>query len=98
MNKADLVAQVSIQLDVSKRVATEAVDAVFDAVQRAVAKGDKVSLPGFGTFEKRLRAPRTARNPQTGQTIKVPATSVPAFRAARDFKSAVAGKRRRAKR
>ncbi len=98
MNKAQLVAQVSIRLDVSKRVATEAVDAVLDSVQRAVAKGDKVTLPGFGTFEKRLRAPRTARNPQTGATIKVPATSVPSFRAGREFKAAVAGPRRRARR
>ena len=98
MNKAQLVAQVSVRLDVSKRVATEAVDAVFDSVQRAVAKGEKVTLPGFGTFEKRLRAPRTARNPQTGATVKVPATSVPVFGPGSYFKTAVAGKRRRAKR
>ena len=98
MNKAQLVAQVSIRLDVSKRVATDAVDAVFAAVQRAVASGEKVTVPGFGTFEKRLRAPRTARNPQTGATVKVPATSVPAFRPGSDFKNAVAGPRRRAKR
>jgi DNA-binding protein HU-beta len=98
MNKAQLIAQVSIRLDVSKRVATDAVDTVFDVVQRAVANGDKVTVPGFGTFEKRLRAPRTARNPQTGATVKVPATPVPVFRPGNDFKTAVAGKRRRARR
>ena len=97
MNKSELIAQVSIRLDVSKRVATDAVETVFDVIQRALAEGDKVTIPGFGTFEKRLRAPRKARNPRTGATVKVPATSVPAFRAGNDLKNAVAGKRRRAK-
>jgi len=95
MNKGDLVAEVSQVADVSKRIATDAIDAIFSAIERAVANGEKVSLTGFGTFEKRLRAPRTARNPQTGQKIKVPATSVPAFRPGRDFKDAVAGTKRR---
>ncbi len=98
MNKTELVAQLSVRLGVSKRVATDAVDTLFDVVQRAVANGDKVTVPGFGTFEKRLRAPRAARNPQTGVTIRLPATSVPAFRPGNEFRNAVAGKRRRAKR
>jgi DNA-binding protein HU-beta len=95
MNKGDLIAQVSADADLSKRVATEAVDAVIDAIKRSVAKGEKVSLPGFGSFEKRQRAPRTARNPQTGAKIKIPATSVPAFKAGSEFKAAVAGKRKK---
>ncbi len=95
MNKGDLIAQVSADADLSKRVATEAVDAVIDAIKRSVAKGEKVSLPGFGTFEKRARAPRTARNPQTGAKIKIPATSVPAFKAGSEFKQAVSGKRKK---
>lgn len=94
MNKADLVAHVSTELDLTKRDATDAVDAVFDAIKRSVAKGDKVSIPGFGSFEKRKRAARTARNPQTGATIKVAATSVPAFKAGKEFKDAVAKKKR----
>jgi DNA-binding protein HU-beta len=95
MNKQDLIAQVSAQLDLSKRQATDAVDAVFDTVAKAVAKGDKVSVPGFGSFEKRKRAARTARNPQTGAAIKVAATSVPAFKAGKEFKEAVAGKKKK---
>jgi len=97
MNKGDLVAEVSQVADVSKRVATDAVDSILGAIVRAVASDEKVSLTGFGSFEKRLRAPRTARNPQTGQKIKLPATSVPMFRPGRDFKDAVAGKKRRTK-
>jgi DNA-binding protein HU-beta len=96
MNKQDLVAQLSAQLELSKREAGEAVDAVFDSIARAVSKGDKVSIPGFGSFEKRKRAARTARNPQTGATIKVPATSVPAFKAGKEFKESVSGKKKAA--
>lgn len=96
MNKQDLVAQLSAQLELSKRDAAEAVDAVFDSIARAVSKGDKVSIPGFGSFEKRKRAARTARNPQTGAAIKVPATSVPAFKAGKEFKESVAGKKKAA--
>ena len=96
MNKQDLVAQLSAQLELSKREAGEAVDAVFDSIARAVSKGDKVSIPGFGSFEKRKRAARTARNPQTGAAIKVPATSVPAFKAGKEFKESVAGKKKKA--
>ena len=95
MNKADLVAHVSAELDLSKRAATEAVDAVLDTITRAVARGEKVTLPGFGSFEKRLRAPRVARNPQTGAEMKLPATSVPAFKAGKDFKDAVKNSRKR---
>jgi DNA-binding protein HU-beta len=96
MNKQDLVAQISAQLELSKREAGDAVDAVFDSIARAVSKGEKVSIPGFGSFEKRKRAARTARNPQTGAAIKVPATSVPAFKAGKEFKESVAGKKKAA--
>ncbi len=96
MNKQDLVEQVAAQLDLSKRAATEAVDVVVDSIKRAVAKGDKVSIPGFGSFEKRARGARVARNPQTGAAIKVAATSVPAFKAGKEFKEQVAGKKKKA--
>jgi DNA-binding protein HU-beta len=98
MNKQQLIAQVSAELELSKRAATDAVDAVIDSIARAVAKGEKVTLPGFGSFERRLRAPRTARNPQTGAAIRIPATAVPAFKAGKDFKDAVTGRKKRAKR
>jgi DNA-binding protein HU-beta len=96
MNKQDLIATVSNALELSKREATEAVDTVIESIKRAVAKGDKVSLPGFGSFEKRKRAARTARNPQTGAPIKIAATSVPAFKAGKEFKEQVAGKAKKA--
>ena len=94
MNKLDLVAEVSVRLDVSRRVATEAVDAVFDAIVRAVRDGEKVTIPRFGTFDRRLRAPRSARNPRTGERVSVPATSVPVFRPGSDFRQSVAGAKR----
>ena len=90
MNKSDLV-----ETGFSKRIANQAIDAMLEAVRRSVARGERVSLPGFGTFEKRLRAPRTARNPRTGERVRVPATPVPVFRPGQDFKDACTGKRRR---
>jgi DNA-binding protein HU-beta len=94
MNKGDLIAETSEVVGVSRRIASEVIDATLDAIVRAVARGDKVTLSGFGAFEKRLRAPRTARNPQTGEAVKVPATSVALFRPGQEFKESVAGRRR----
>jgi DNA-binding protein HU-beta len=96
MNKQDLVANLSATLDLSKREAGEAVDTILDSIKRAVAKGEKVGIPGFGTFEARKRKARTARNPQTGAEIKVAATTVPAFKAGKEFKEAVGGKKKSA--
>ena len=93
MNKQDLIAEVSARLDISKRAATDAVDAVLSTIRRAVARGEKVSLPGFGSFETKLRAPRNARNPQTGAAVNVPATAVPTFRPGKALRAAVAGGR-----
>ncbi len=98
VNKGDLIALVSLEASVSKRVATQVVDAMIDAVKRSVARGERVSIPGFGTFEKRLRAPRVARNPRTGARVPVPAMSVPTFRPGQDFKDACAARKRRRKR
>ena len=88
MNKRDLIDAISDRVG-NKKAATEAVNAVVDTIQAAVAKGDKVAITGFGVFEKSERPARTARNPATGASIKVPATSVPKFRAGADFKAAV---------
>lgn len=95
VNKADLIAQVSLDAGISKRAAADAIDAVFGVVGRSVARGERVSIPGFGTFERRLRAPRTARNPRTGKKVAVPATHVPVFRAGQPLKDACKKKRRR---
>jgi DNA-binding protein HU-beta len=89
MNKRDLIDAISERMG-DKKSATEAVNAVLDTIQSAVASGDKVAITGFGVFEKSDRPARTARNPATGATINVPATSVPKFRAGADFKALVA--------
>src|SRR6201993_2740549 len=88
MNKRDLIDAVSGRMG-DKKTATEAVNAVLDTIQETVASGDKVSITGFGVFEKQVRAARTARNPATGAAVKVPKTSVPKFRAGADFKAMV---------
>jgi DNA-binding protein HU-beta len=97
VNKADLVSHVSADVGISKREANEAVDSFLAAIQSALTKGEKVTLPGFGTFERRARAARTGRNPQTGAAIKVAATKVPAFKAGAALKQAVSGKKAAAK-
>lgn len=93
MNKAELVDELTGRLG-DKKTATAALDAVLDEIQRSVSKGDKVSIAGFGVFEKRVRGARTARNPRTGEAVKVKKTSVPAFRAGQAFKDVVAGKKK----
>ena len=92
MNKRDLIDAISGRMG-DKKTATEAVNAVLETIQTAVAKGDKVAITGFGVFEKSVRPARTARNPATGAAIKVPKTSVPKFRAGADFKAMVNKKR-----
>jgi DNA-binding protein HU-beta len=95
MNKRDLIDAISSRMG-DKKTATEAVNAVLDTIQTAVAKGDKVAITGFGVFEKSVRPARTARNPATGAAIKVPKTSVPKFRAGADFKAMVNGDKKTA--
>jgi DNA-binding protein HU-beta len=89
MNKGDLIDAVSDLMGDNKRTATDAVNAVLQTIQETVASGDKVSISGFGVFEKQVRPARTARNPATGAPVKVPKTSVPKFRAGADFKAMV---------
>jgi len=88
MNKRDLIDAISGRLG-GKKPATEAVNAVLETIQSAVAAGDKVAITGFGVFEKSERPARTARNPATRETIQVPASSVPRFRPGADFKALV---------
>src|SRR5438128_10361452 len=89
VNKADLIEALSARLG-DKKAASSALDAVLQEIQSAVTKGDKVSITGFGVFEKRVRGARTARNPRTGEAVKVKKTSVPAFRAGAGFREQVA--------
>src|SRR6266436_5897028 len=95
MNKRDLIDAISMRIG-DKKTATEAVNAVLDTIQKTVAGGDKVSITGFGVFEKQVRPARTARNPATGASIKVPKSSVPRFRAGADFKAIVNGQKKAA--
>ena len=89
MNKSELVDAVASATDSSKADAQRSVEAVLDSITGALKKGDKVALTGFGTFEVRDRAARTARNPQTGETIQVKASKAPAFKAGKSLKDAV---------
>jgi DNA-binding protein HU-beta len=93
MTKNELIGAVADRLCVSRKDAAPYVDAIVDTIQITVAKGEKVAITGFGSWEKTDRPAREARNPATGATIKVPATSVPKFKAGADFKSQVAGLR-----
>jgi len=88
MNKRDLIDAISGRLG-DKKSATEALNAVLETIQSAVASGDKVAITGFGVFEKADRPARTARNPATGAPINVAASSVPKFRPGADFKALV---------
>jgi DNA-binding protein HU-beta len=92
VNKAELIEAMSGRLG-DRKSATAALDAVLSEIQNAVTMGDKVSIAGFGVFEKRVRAARTARNPRTGESVKVKKTSVPAFRPGQTFKELVAAGR-----
>ncbi|MGA8393569.1 MAG: HU family DNA-binding protein [Burkholderiaceae bacterium] len=93
MNKSELIDVAATEADISKAAAGRALDAILAAVVKTVAKGDSVTLIGFGTFKSSKRAARTGRNPQTGKEIKIAATTVPRFTAGAGFKSAVAGKK-----
>ncbi|MNJ46561.1 DNA-binding protein HU [compost metagenome] len=89
MNKSDLVNQVAESTELSKKDATKAVDAVFEAISEALQKGDKVRLVGFGNFEVRERSARKGRNPQTGEEIEIPASKIPAFKPGKALKDGI---------
>lgn len=89
MNKTDLIAKVAELSDLSKKDATKAVDAVFEAISEALQNGDKVQLVGFGNFEVRERQARKGRNPQTGEEIDIAASKMPAFKPGKSLKDLV---------
>jgi len=92
MNKEELVQEIAKKANVTQKEASEVLSSLVETIQKTVAKGKKVTLVGFGTFEPRKRAARVGRNPQTGKELKIPAKTVPAFSAGKKFKTAVNGK------
>jgi DNA-binding protein HU-beta len=91
VNKAELIDAVAARLGHSKRDVTAIVDAFIDDTKRAVAKGEKVAISGFGVFEAQARKARLGRNPRTGETVKIKATKLPKFRPGAEFKAVVSG-------
>jgi DNA-binding protein HU-beta len=89
MTKTDLIAKVADMAGMTKVDANKAVDAVVEAVQASLAKGEKVTWTGFGTFEVRNRAARMGRNPQTGAPLHIAASKTPAFKSGKSLKDAV---------
>jgi DNA-binding protein HU-beta len=90
MNKGELVEAVAEKAGVTKKDADTVLSAAIDAIMEAVSEGEKVTLVGFGSFEPRERQAREGRNPKTGETMEIPATTVPAFSAGKLFKEKVA--------
>lgn len=93
MNKSELIDAIAKDTELTKVAAGAALDSVIANITKAVAKGDTVTLIGFGTFKTTKRAARTGRNPQTGATLKIAASTSPKFTAGAGFKAAVAGKK-----
>ncbi len=89
MNKAELIDSIAASADIPKAAAGRALDAMIDAVEGALKKGDTVALVGFGTFSVKDRAARTGRNPQTGKPIEIAAAKIPSFKAGKALKDAV---------
>ena len=89
MNKNDLVADVARATDLSRADAAKAVESVFDSITKALSQGNEVRLVGFGTFTVAKRAAATGRNPRTGESIQIPASKQPKFKAGKALKDAV---------
>ena len=94
-NKQELIAKVAESADLTKKDAEKAVNAVFASVSEFLAKGEKVQLIGFGTFQVRARKERKGRNPQTGKPINIPASKHPVFSAGKALKDAVNAKKKK---
>ena len=90
MNKTELIAAVAEKTGLTKKDAERAVNATVEAITESLVKGEKVSVSGFGNFEVKAREARVGRNPRTKETIQIPATKLPAFKAAKALKDAVA--------
>ena len=91
MTKKELAKKIAEDQVISQKQAVAIVDSVFDSIAATVATGEKVSIPGFGTFATKTRAARTGRNPRTKETVEIPAYTVPVFKAGKEFKEKVNG-------
>ncbi len=89
MNKATLIAQIAEKSGLERKQAEKALDAFIETVTEALKSGDKVQLVGFGSFEVKERAAHSGRNPATGETIEIPASKSPVFKAGKTFKDAL---------
>lgn len=89
MNKSELIEKIAHKADIKKPVAQAALNAIVDSITLALKDGDNISLVGFGLFENRSRAARSGRNPQTGATIQIAASKIPAFKAGKGLKEAL---------
>ena len=90
MNKTELIAAVAEKTGLTKKDAERVINATFETVTSSLVKGDKVQISGFGIFEVKEREARVGRNPRTKETIEIPATKLPAFKASKTLKDAVA--------
>lgn len=90
MKKSELIAAIAEKAGLSKKDSEKALNAAIEAISCALAEGDKIQLVGFGTFETRERAAREGKNPRTGETVKIAATRIPAFKAGAALKEKVA--------
>ena len=89
MNKNELITKIAAETGLSKKDSEKALTAAVDAIAEALVAGDKVQLVGFGAFEVKTRAARTGRNPKTKETIEIPASKIPQFKAGKALKDAV---------
>ena len=89
MNKQELIKKVAQDSEVTQRQASVMLDSLINIITTAVAKGDKVQLLGFGTFEAKQRKPRVGRHPSTGEPVEIPAATLPVFKAGQEFKELV---------
>ena len=90
MNKTDIIAAVAEKTGMTKKDAERVINATIETIEGGLVKGDKVQISGFGIFEVKAREARVGRNPRTKETIQIPATRLPAFKAAKALKDAVA--------
>jgi len=91
VNKADIIDAVADKLDMTKRDVSDVIEAFHEETKRALARGERVAISGFGVFESVARKARLGRNPRTGETVKIKATKLPKFRAGAELKSVVSG-------
>jgi DNA-binding protein HU-beta len=94
MNRAELISEIANMTDLPKTIVGSSVNAIIHSITGALARGEKVTLVGFGTFERRTRQARTGRNPRTLAPLRIPASRVPAFRAGQELKDVVDGRAR----